>query len=125
MKCRPLPDLFRTFLVQGTVNLNTSDMYGSTPLHFAAYHNYEEQIEMLLLFGLDINARDNLQERPLDTAKRHNSFRCIALLKAADRTAVEHTSFRKSMHRDKTFEEILYGLPKTIISSCIISPQDI
>ncbi|XP_052080116.1 uncharacterized protein LOC127718189 [Mytilus californianus] len=125
MKYRPMPDLFRAFLVKGTVNLNTSDMYGSTPLHFAAYHNYEEQIEILLLFGADMNARDNLQERPLDTAKRHNSFRCIALLKAADRTAVEHTSFRKSMHRDKTFEEILYGLPETIISSCIISPQDI
>ncbi|XP_071148372.1 ankyrin repeat and death domain-containing protein 1A-like [Mytilus edulis] len=125
MKYRPMPDLFRTFLVKGTVNLNTTDMYGSTPLHFAAYHNYEEQIEILLLFGANMNARDNLQERPLDTAKRHNSFRCIALLEAADRMAEEHTSFRKSMHRDKTFEEIFYGLPETIISSCIKSPQDI
>ncbi|CAC5388640.1 unnamed protein product [Mytilus coruscus] len=127
MKYRPLPDLFRTFLIKGTVNVNTSDIYGSTPLHFAAYHNYEEQIEMLLEYGADINARDNLQERPLDTAKRHNSFRCIALLKAADRTAIEHimTFIRKTMLRDKTFEEILHGLPETIISSCIKSPQDI
>ncbi|CAC5388636.1 ANKS4B [Mytilus coruscus] len=127
MKYRPLPDLFRTFLVKGTVNVNTSDIYGSTPLHFAAYHNYEEQIEILLKYGTDINARDNLQERPLDTAKRHNSFRCIALLKAADRTTVEHimTFIRKTMLRDKTFEEILRGLPETITSSCVKSPQDI
>ncbi|CAC5388634.1 unnamed protein product [Mytilus coruscus] len=127
MKYRPLPDLFRTFLVKGTVNVNTSDIYGSTPLHFAAYHNYEEQIEMLLKYGADINARDNLQERPLDTAKRHNSFRCIALLRAADRTAIEHIMafIRKTMLREKTFEEILHGLPETITSSCIKSPQDI
>ncbi|VDI31627.1 blast:Ankyrin repeat and death domain-containing protein 1A [Mytilus galloprovincialis] len=127
MKYRPLPDLFRTFLIKGIVNVNSSDIYGSTPLHFAAYHNYEEQIEMLLKYGADINARDNLQERPLDTAQRHNSFRCIALLKAADRTAIEHimTFIRKTMLRDKTFEEILQGLPETIISSCMKSTQDI
>ncbi|CAC5394681.1 unnamed protein product [Mytilus coruscus] len=127
MKYRPLPDLFRAFLLKGTENVNTGDKYGSTPLHFAAFHNYEEQIEILLKCGADINARDNLQERPLDTAKRHNSFRCIALLKEADRTAIEHimTFVRKTMLRDKTFEEILYGLPETIISSCIKSPQDI
>ncbi|XP_052080119.1 uncharacterized protein LOC127718190 [Mytilus californianus] len=127
MKYRPLPDLLRTFIVKGTINVNNRDIYGSTALHFAAYHNYVEQIEILLKYGADINACDNIQERPLDTAKRHRSFRCIALLKMADITFIGHTmSFTQlTLVGNKTFEEILQELPETIISSCIQSSQDI
>ncbi|CAC5404510.1 unnamed protein product [Mytilus coruscus] len=91
MKYRPLPDLLRTFIVKGTINVNNRDIYGFTALHIVAYHNYEEQIEILLKYGADINACDNIQERPLDTAKRHRSFRCIALLKMANITFIGHT----------------------------------
>ncbi|XP_052080115.1 uncharacterized protein LOC127718187 [Mytilus californianus] len=127
MKYRPLPDFLKALMEKGTVNVNTRDIYGSTPLHFAAYLNYEEQIELLLKYGADINARDNLQERPLDTAKRHKSFRCFALLKADDRTEQGDTIIytRITMLGDQKFEEILCGLPETIISSCIKSPQDV
>ncbi|CAC5394678.1 unnamed protein product [Mytilus coruscus] len=127
MKYRPDPDFLKVLMKTGTVNVNTRDIYGSTPLHFAAYLNYEEQIEVLLKYGADVNARDNLQERPLDTAKRHNSFCCIVLLKAVDSTTQGHTIIytRITMIGNETFEEILCGLPEMIISSCIQSPQDI
>ncbi|CAC5394682.1 unnamed protein product [Mytilus coruscus] len=118
----PISDLLETLLVEVKVDVNTSDIYGSTPLHFAAYHNYEEQIKILLKYDADVNARDNLQERPLDTAKRHKSFRCIALFKAVDRTKQGYTLIYT---RIPTFEEILCELPEIIISSSIQSPQDI
>ncbi|CAC5403395.1 unnamed protein product [Mytilus coruscus] len=127
MKYRPLPDFLKALMETGTVNVNTRDIYGSSPLHFAAYLNYEEQIKLLLEYGADSNARDNLQERPLDTAKRHRSVRCIALLKAADIIEQEHTIIYTRITKlgDSTFEEIICGLPEAIISSCIQSPQDI
>ncbi|XP_071148967.1 uncharacterized protein [Mytilus edulis] len=119
----PISDLLVTLLVEVKVDVNTSDMYGSTPLHFAAFHNHEEQIEILLKYDADVNARDNLQERPLDTAKRHKSFRCIASLKAADRTKQGYTLIYT---RIPTFEEILCKFREIIvISSSIQSPQDI
>ncbi|VDI53299.1 serine/threonine-protein phosphatase 6 regulatory ankyrin repeat subunit A [Mytilus galloprovincialis] len=127
MKYRPLPDFLKVLMKTGTVFVNTRDIYGSTPLHFAAYLNHEEQIKLLLEYGADLNARDNLQERPLDTAKRHKSVCCIVLLKAADMLEQEHAIIytRTTKLGDSTFEEIICGLPEAIISSCIQSPQDI
>ncbi|VDI31626.1 Hypothetical predicted protein [Mytilus galloprovincialis] len=123
----PISDLLETLLAEVKVDVNTSDIYGSTPLHFAAYHNNEEQIKILLKYDADVNARDNLQERPLDTAKRHRSFRCIALLKEADiiehKQTILYTRIPKLL--DSTFLEIIFGFPEAIISSCIQSPQDI
>ncbi|CAG2223029.1 unnamed protein product [Mytilus edulis] len=127
MKYRPVPDFLNVLMKTGTVNVNTRDIYGSTPLHFAAYLNHEEQIKLLLEYGADLNACDNLQERPLDTAKRQRSLCCIALLKAADILEQEDTIIytRTTKLRDSTFEEIICGLPEAIRSSCIKSPQDI
>jgi hypothetical protein len=71
MKHRPIPDLIRALIVEGKSDVNIKDIYGSTPLHFAAYNNYPEQIEILLEYGADINITDNLQDRPLDTVRRH------------------------------------------------------
>ncbi|VDI81918.1 Hypothetical predicted protein [Mytilus galloprovincialis] len=127
MKYRPLAHFLKALMETGTVNVNTRDIYGSILLHFAAYNNFIEQIELLLKNGANINVRDNLQERPLDTARRHKSLSCIALLKAADVTEQGHTIIdtRITNLGVRTFEEILCGLPEAIISSCIQSPQDI
>jgi ankyrin repeat protein len=64
----------------------------TTPLHFAAYNNYPEQIEILLEYGADINITDNLQDRPLDTVRRHGSFRCHQILQRADMTNLQNFS---------------------------------
>ncbi|VDI82392.1 serine/threonine-protein phosphatase 6 regulatory ankyrin repeat subunit A [Mytilus galloprovincialis] len=127
MKYRPAPDFLKALMETGNVNVNSRDIYDSTPLHFAAFNNFKEQIELLLKYGADIHACDNLQERPLDTAKRHKSFSCIALLKTADIIEQKHTILytRITKLRDSTFEEIICGLPEAIQSSCIQSPQDI
>ncbi|CAG2223021.1 unnamed protein product [Mytilus edulis] len=118
-----ITDLLETLLVEVKVDVNTSDIYGSTPLHFAAYHNYEKQIEILLKYDADVNARDKLQERPLDTAKRHKSFHCTASLKTVDRTKQGYTLIYT---RIPTFEEILCEFQEIIvISSRIRSPQNI
>ncbi|CAC5388650.1 unnamed protein product [Mytilus coruscus] len=112
--------------------LSSRDVLGRTPLNLmtggGVDYTTAENLKTILSYGVSPEVRDTLgNTRPLDTAKRHNSFRCIALLKAADRTAIEHimTFIRKTMLRTKTFEDILYGLPETIISSCIKSPQNI
>jgi ankyrin repeat protein len=59
MKHRPIPDLIRALIVEGKSDVNIKDIYESTPLHFAAYNNYPEQIEILLEYGADINITDN------------------------------------------------------------------
>lgn len=80
MKHRPLPELLRRLIVEGNADVNAVDETGSTPLHFAACHNYEEQVELLLCHGANIFAVDHLNDRPIHTAQRHCSFQCHRLL---------------------------------------------
>ena len=118
MKHRPIPDLLRKLVEDGKADVNARDVYGSTPLHFAAYHNYPEEVELLLNAGADKDAIDVLQDRPLDTARRHCSFRCHHILDV-DNGSVSQTP------KNMTFTEILLDIPRMIPSSKIKSAQDV
>ena len=118
MKHRPIPDLLRKLAEEGKADVNARDVHGSTPLHFATYHNYPEQVELLLKFGADKDAIDELQDRPLDTARRHCSFRCHHILDVDDGSASE-------IPKNKTFASILLDIPRMVPSSSIKSAQDI
>lgn len=119
MKHRPMPDLLKKLIQEADSDVNTKDMHGATPLHFAAYHNYPEQVELLLEHGADRNAIDNLQDRPLDTAIRHCSFRCHLILDE------EEGSSTLEGPRNKSFERILLDIPRVIPLSRITSSQDV
>lgn len=108
MKHRPIPNLIRALIVEGKSDVNIKDINGSTPLHFAAYNNYPEQIEILLEFGADINITDNLQDRPLDTVRRHGSFRCHQILQRADMANIQVHARRNE------FDDFLLDVPKNI-----------
>lgn len=118
MKHNPMPELLRKLVEEGKADVNARDVHGSTPLHFAAYHNYPEQVELLLKFGADQNALDDLQDRPLDTARRHCSFRCHHILDVDDGSASE-------IAKNKTFAQILLDIPRMIPSSSIKTAQDV
>ena len=119
MKHRPLPDLLRTLVVEGKGDVNARDVSGSTPLHFAAYHNYPEQIELLQSFGADQSALDELGDKPLDTARRHCSLQCHKILDACDQNAPRETP------KNEEFSQILVNMPTSIPSSSIRSVQDV
>lgn len=116
MKHRPLPDLLRKLVVEGKGDVNGRDVRGSTPLHFAAYHNYPEQVELLRSFGADQNALDELGDKPLDTARRHCSLQCQKILDAGDQNASETP-------KNEEFVQILVNMPTSIPSSSIKSVQ--
>ena len=116
MKHKPLPDLLRKLVVEGKGDVNGRDVRGSTPLHFAAYHNYPEQVELLRSFGADQNALDELGDKPLDTARRHCSLQCQKILDAGDQNASETP-------KNEEFVQILVNMPTSIPSSSIKSVQ--
>ena len=118
MKHRPLPDLLRKLVVEGKGDVNTRDVHGSTPLHFAAYHNYPEQVELLRSFGADQYALDELGDKPLDTARRHCSLQCCKILDVSDENASE-------IPKNETFAQVLVNMPTSIPSSKIKSAQDV
>ena len=118
MKHRPIPSLLRKLIEEGAADVNTKDMYGSTPLHFVAYHNFPEQVELLLKYGADRDAVDDLQDRPLDTVRRHCSFLCHNMLEEDDMGTSE-------IPRNRAFEEILLNMPRMLPSSSITSARGV
>ncbi|XP_062614578.1 uncharacterized protein LOC134276333 [Saccostrea cucullata] len=118
LKHRPIPELIRRLIIEGNVDVNAVDESGSTPLHIAAYHNFEEQVELLLSHGANAFAEDNLKERPLETVKRHCSYRCYKLLSHTENTELLYS-------RVKSFEKMLLEMPKRIQCSVIKSKESI
>lgn len=122
MTCRPRPELLQKMIEHGQADVNSRDCYGSTPLHIAAYFNYEEQVQLLISHGADVNSVDALRDKPIDTVKRHCSFRCVAVLQK------DEVSESEALYvRNKSIDHILLDMPKTILSSTIESkdPEDI
>jgi ankyrin repeat protein len=115
MRHRPHPDLLRRLLTNGKANVNSTDMFGSTPLHIAAYHNFEEQVELLLTFGANKESKDDLQDRPVDTARRHRSSRCRKIL-------VDGGEIRT---KPPSFDEILLGIPEEVLATDLTSVRNV
>lgn len=118
LKHRPLPDLIRKVITKGKVNLNACDNNGSTPLHLAAYHNFEEQVELLLEHQADAFAVDSLGDKPIDTVRRHFSYRCFKQLAHTEKRVVLYS-------RTKSFEDLLLDMPKSICCSEIKTKENI
>lgn len=122
MMIRPRPVVLRKLIENGKADINSRDCYGSTPLHLAAYKNYEEQVELLISYGADVNCVDKLGDKPINTVRRHSSFRCNSIFQ-------KDVAFTKATLylQNKTIDDILLKMPKTILSSSIESksPEDI
>nr|XP_034319107.1 putative ankyrin repeat protein RF_0381 isoform X1 [Crassostrea gigas] len=118
LKHRPIPELIRKVITKGKVDVDARDANGTTPLHLAAYHNFEEQVELLLEFQADAFAVDSLGDKPMDTARRHCSYRCFKQLAYTEKTEVLYT-------RTNSFEDLLLHLPKSICSSKIKTKESI
>ena len=119
MKHRPLPSLVQKIIQEARMNVNERDIYNSTPLHFAAYHNFPEQIEILLKNDANEDCIDKLQDKPIDTVKRHCSFRCHKILHENDRRVQDVGIVHQS------FEEILLDVPRLIKSSSLTSVREV
>lgn len=118
LKHRPIPELIRKVITKGKVDVNARDANGTTPLHLAAYHNFEEQVELLLEFQADAFAVDSLGDKPIDTARRHCSYRCFKQLAYTEKMEVLYT-------RIQSFEDLLLDMPTSICSSEIKTKENI
>ncbi|XP_060584158.1 serine/threonine-protein phosphatase 6 regulatory ankyrin repeat subunit B-like [Ruditapes philippinarum] len=76
----PMPNFIERMLRENCFELDSQDIYGSTALHFAAYNGYEEQVELLLKYGANVDLVDSLNDTPFETAKRHGNFKCMKLI---------------------------------------------
>ena len=67
----------------GAVSQLTNDSFRNTPLHFAAADGEPSAIRVLLDFGADVNARNELQRTPLHWAARQGNAVAIETLATA------------------------------------------
>lgn len=59
------------------------DIWGNTPLHYAASNGYAHCVSFLINFGANIFALDNDLQSPLDAAASREQNECVALLDKA------------------------------------------
>lgn len=59
------------------------DIWGNTPLHYAASNGYAHCVSFLINFGANIFALDNDLQSPLDAAASRDRNECVALLDKA------------------------------------------
>ncbi|MHB9147562.1 MAG: ankyrin repeat domain-containing protein [Candidatus Amoebophilus sp.] len=55
--------LIEKILVKRTLNINAEDVYGNTPLHYAAEEGHLEVVIMLLKHRADVNAKQHFSKR--------------------------------------------------------------
>ena len=67
----------------GAVSQLTNDSFRNTPLHFAAADGEPSAIRVLLDFGADVNARNELQRTPLHWAARQGNAVAVETLATA------------------------------------------
>jgi hypothetical protein len=86
------------------INVNVKDVYGATPLHYAAANGHVEIIHLLLQNGADVNARNNYGYTPLHYAARNGNVDILHLLveNGADLEAQENDGWR-ALHEAVVF----------------------
>ncbi|XP_039090353.1 ankyrin repeat and SAM domain-containing protein 4B isoform X1 [Hyaena hyaena] len=62
---------------------NRCDIWGNTPLHYAASNGHTHCVSFLVNFGANIFALDNNLQSPLDAAASREQNECVALLDKA------------------------------------------
>jgi ankyrin repeat protein len=66
-------------------DVNTKNVLGYTPLHFAAEQGHNEIVELLIANGADVNARNQWGRTPLhQAANGHNEIAELLITKGAD-----------------------------------------
>ena len=65
------PDEFYAAIKAGA-DLNARDMWGETPLHYAAMEGYTDSVNVLLEAGADVNAREGF----IGNTPLHNAASC-------------------------------------------------
>lgn len=75
------------------------DIWGNTPLHYAASNGHTHCISFLVNFGANIFALDNDLKSPLDAAASREQKECVALLDKA--ATVQNTTNPKKVARLK------------------------
>ncbi|MEO1930892.1 MAG: ankyrin repeat domain-containing protein, partial [Pseudohongiella sp.] len=55
-------------LIANGANLEGTDNFGNTPLHYAAHHGSKEIVILLITNSADVNAKDKGGESPLNMA---------------------------------------------------------
>lgn len=78
-KC--LTCIFHIFFSRG--DPDKCDIWGNTPLHYAASNGYAHCVSFLINFGGNIFALDNDLQSPLDAAASRDQSECLALLDKA------------------------------------------
>ena len=69
------------FLLSKKADPNAQDVGGGRPIHWAAYQNSRELVDLLLDYKADINAPDFEGRTPLDAARKGHHKEMIDYLK--------------------------------------------
>lgn len=85
--CHDKLELIKFLLSEKLVDVNSTDNFGRTPLHFAASSGYLPIAEVLLAAGANLNQRNNAQETPLMKACGFGELEMIKFL--LDRPDIE------------------------------------
>ena len=72
-----------SLLIAAETDVNVSDMYYITPLHWAAKNGCTEIVKLLIEAGAVVNTSDRLGNTPLREASRNGHKEIVKLLKAA------------------------------------------
>ena len=58
-------------LIANGADVDGTDKYGNTPLHYAAHHGRKETTKLLITKGADVNVKRDNGKTPLDNAKHY------------------------------------------------------
>lgn len=79
-------DCIKKFVAAG-VDVNATNEFGNTPLHYAAAQNQVDMAAVLIEAGANPNVSNNNGQTPLSIARRKGSERLIALFAPAENAA--------------------------------------
>ena len=105
-------------------DINAKDDMKRTALHYAAYFNDTDMVELLLRAGADIDAQDNLGRTALHYAACFNNTDMVELLLEAEaKTNIKDNNGKKplSFAKNKEIIDLLRGLPARCLSNVMVS----
>ncbi|MDR2977965.1 MAG: ankyrin repeat domain-containing protein [Rickettsiales bacterium] len=111
-------------LIGEHADINAKDSQGRTALHYAAYFNDTDMVELLLRAGADIDAQDNLGRTALHYAAYFNHTDMVELLldaKAKTNIKDNNGENPSSLTENKEITDLLRGLPARCLSNVMVS----
>ncbi|WCR58016.1 ankyrin repeat domain-containing protein [Wolbachia endosymbiont of Ctenocephalides felis wCfeJ] len=105
-------------------DINAKDNMERTALHYAAYFNDTDMVELLLRAGADIDAQDNLGRTALHYASYFNNTDMVELLlEAGAQTNIKDNNDKKPLYfaKNKEVIDLFKSLPARCLSSIVVS----